>query len=124
MKNTKKCPKCQSSDIVKIKGYWNFSQYNKPNNAIPASYGKTPVLVNRYLCRSCGFSEEWINQGDIKNFVEGNNCFDRYSKEFHDERPTTHSWLIFILKSWVFWVILILLLLPFFLENILRIFLG
>ena len=98
MKNTKKCPKCQSSDIVKIKGYWNFSQYNKPNNAIPASYGKTPVLVNRYLCRSCGFSEEWINQGDIKNFVEGKNSFDRYSKEFHDEQPTTHSLWFFILR--------------------------
>ena len=98
MKNTKKCPKCQSSDIVKIKGYWTFSHYNSPDNAIPASYGKTPVLVNRYLCRSCGFSEEWINQGDIKNFVEGKNCFDRYSKEFHDESPTTRSKWVLILK--------------------------
>ena len=97
MKYTKKCPKCQSSDIVKIKGYWSFSQYDKPKNAIHASYRKTPVLVNRYLCRSCGFSEEWINQGDIKNFVEGKNCFDRYSKEFHDEQPTANSFGFFIL---------------------------
>ena len=98
MKNTKKCPKCQSSDIVKIKGYWNFSQYNKPNNAIPASYGKTPVLVNRYLCRSCGFSEEWINQEDIIRLARDKKSFNRNSVEFYDEKSTTHPMSYIILK--------------------------
>ena len=94
MKNTKKCPKCQSSDIVKIKG--ECGPYGRGNNI--AISGRTPVLVTRYLCCSCGFSEEWINQGDIKNFVEGKNGFDRYSKEFHDDQPTTHPMSYIILK--------------------------
>lgn len=42
MKNTKKCPKCQSSDIVKIKG--ECGPYGRGNNI--AISGRTPVLVN------------------------------------------------------------------------------
>ncbi len=63
MKNTKICPKCRSNDIIMIKGY--SGAYGAGNN-IPTgliSYSYAPV--NRYLCCSCGYSEEWVNTEDI-----------------------------------------------------------
>lgn len=86
MKNTKKCPKCQSSDIVKIKG--ECGPYGGGNNI--AISGRTPVLVNRYLCCSCGYSEEWINQEDIIRLARDKKSFNRNSVEFYDEKSTTH----------------------------------
>ena len=94
MKNTKKCPKCQSSDIVKIKG--ECGPYGRGNNI--AISGRTPVLVNRYLCCSCGFSEEWINQEDIIRLARDKKSFNRNSVEFYDEKSTTHPMSYIILK--------------------------
>ena len=58
MKNSNKCPKCQSREIVKIPpagagntvrlGIWNI-------NGIP---------VTRYLCGSCGYIEQWIDAAE------------------------------------------------------------
>ncbi len=64
MKNTRICPKCNSNDILTIPG--TSGAYGTGNN-IPA--GKTVfsyVLVNRYLCCSCGYSEEWIDKEDME----------------------------------------------------------
>ncbi len=60
MKNSKKCPKCQSTDIVRVPG-----MAMQGGNNIPA--GLTwfnAVKVARYLCASCGFSEEWVDSAD------------------------------------------------------------
>jgi ribosomal protein S27AE len=60
MRNAKPCPKCQSSDIVRIPG--EIRGYGAGNN-IPT--GRivlgSAVKVTRYLCGACGFSEEWID---------------------------------------------------------------
>ena len=60
MKNSKMCPKCQSTDIICVPG--NATGTGAGNNII---VGNTLflkfVLVTRYLCGSCGFSEEWID---------------------------------------------------------------
>lgn len=66
MKTTHICPKCNSTDILRIEG--NVQAYGVGNN-IQVGLLKNPVLVNRYLCCSCGFSEEWIDlyQEDIEN---------------------------------------------------------
>jgi hypothetical protein len=51
MRNTKACPKCKSHDIV----------------VIPSSVGAyvgavIPMIrVSHYLCGSCGFIEEWVD---------------------------------------------------------------
>ena len=63
MKHSKICPKCGSHEILRIKG--QNGAYGAGNN-IPA--GMTifsSVLVHRYLCCQCGYSEEWIDKEDI-----------------------------------------------------------
>jgi hypothetical protein len=59
MRNSKTCPKCKATDIVRIPGV--VGGYGAGNNV---SVGRTifsAVKVTRYLCASCGFSEEWID---------------------------------------------------------------
>jgi len=104
MKNTKKCPKCQSSDIVKIKGECGYGTVNSI-----AISGRTPVLVSRYLCCSCGYSEEWINKEDIIRLARDKKSFNRYSKEFHDDQPTTHPMSYIILQITAIMVITLIL---------------
>ena len=50
------CPKCDSSDILRIKGGSAWTGYQ---NFIRASSIKM-IPVTRYLCGNCGFSEEWV----------------------------------------------------------------
>lgn len=57
MKNTHSCPKCDSYDILRIKGGSTWSGYQ---NFVRASSIKM-IPVTRYLCGSCGFSEEWVD---------------------------------------------------------------
>ena len=60
MKNTQRCPKCESSDIMRI-----------PHCS--GNYGAGPcvqlglfsfVEVTRYLCGNCGFIESWVDDPD------------------------------------------------------------
>jgi transposase-like protein len=61
MRNSKNCPKCGATDIVRIPisrggGYnWIFLGMWGAVNA---------VGVTRYLCASCGYIEEWIDSAD------------------------------------------------------------
>src|SRR5439155_974335 len=50
MKTTKKCSKCGSSDILRIPGPQPFGGF------------WTAVKVSRYVCASCGFIEDWIDE--------------------------------------------------------------
>ena len=63
MKNTHSCPKCNSTDIIKIEG--KAGAYGVGNNIQVGLTNFSAVLVNRYLCCSCGYSEEWIDKDDI-----------------------------------------------------------
>lgn len=61
MKNTKTCPKCQSTNIVRF-------------DALPISQGGEYILtgpfstvdVHKYICCACGYVEEWIGAGDLE----------------------------------------------------------
>lgn len=68
MKNTKICPKCKSDNIVRFDGYngTNFSGNSLKVGIIPQS----TVNVNRYVCCSCGFTEEWIDMEDMDMIVK------------------------------------------------------
>lgn len=72
MKNTNKCPKCGSSDIIKILGH--AGAYGSGNNIMVGMTIKSAVPVDRYLCADCGYSEEWV---DIDNI-------DKIKKKFKD----------------------------------------
>ena len=59
MKNTKSCPKCGSTDIVRIPD--NPNRHASGNNIYTSTYtlfGKIPVI--RYVCCSCGYAENWV----------------------------------------------------------------
>ncbi|MHB8077108.1 hypothetical protein [Desulfosporosinus fructosivorans] len=65
MKTNGKCTKCNSNDIVKIPG--RAGAYASGNNIMTGMTTFSAVLVTRYLCCSCGYSEEWIdNKRDIE----------------------------------------------------------
>ena len=59
MRRSKTCPKCQSSDIVRIPGA--ASAFGSGNNIMVGGTIFSAVKVSRYLCASCGFAEEWID---------------------------------------------------------------
>ncbi len=63
MKNMNSCPKCQSRDILNIPG--NAGAYGSGNNIQVGWSNFSAVLVNRYICCNCGYSEEWIDEKDI-----------------------------------------------------------
>ncbi len=62
MKNTKICPKCNGSDILIVDGY--AGAYGSGNNIMTGATIFSAVKVNRYVCCSCGYTEEWINKED------------------------------------------------------------
>ena len=62
MRNSKLCPKCQSTDIVRIPG--DIRGYGVGNNIRVGWTIFSAVKVTRYLCASCGFSEEWVDSAD------------------------------------------------------------
>lgn len=56
MKYKKICPKCSSTDIIMIPG--NTGAYGSGNNIQIGLTSFSAVLVHRYLCCNCGYSEE------------------------------------------------------------------
>jgi predicted nucleic-acid-binding Zn-ribbon protein len=69
MKNTGQCPKCESKELLRIEG--QAGAHGAGNN-IPVGWTIfSSVKVTRFLCTSCGFSEEWIeSRDDIAKLVE------------------------------------------------------
>lgn len=59
MRNTHSCPKCRSTVILQIPG--KAGGYGAGNNIPVGRSIFSAVLVTRYLCASCGFSEEWVD---------------------------------------------------------------
>lgn len=60
MKNSGICPKCKGNDILSIRGEAGALG---SGNVIQA--GWFGVLVHRYVCCDCGYSEEWVDTKDI-----------------------------------------------------------
>lgn len=69
MKNTGRCAKCGHAEILRIEG--QTGAYGSGNN-IPVGWTVlSAIAVTRFLCTSCGYSEEWIESpGDIAKLVE------------------------------------------------------
>lgn len=68
MKNKHICPKCSSRDILFIKG--KAGAYGSGNNIPVGMTIFSAVLVHRYVCCSCGYSEEWIDKEDIPTLLD------------------------------------------------------
>lgn len=67
MKNSRTCPKCNSNNIVRIGGY--TGAYGSGNNIMTGYSIFSAVNVNRYICCSCGYTEEWIDKEDMDKVV-------------------------------------------------------
>lgn len=68
MKHSRRCPKCQHTDILRIDGH--AGAYGVGNNIMVGATIFSAVPVNRYVCCSCGYSEEWIDKKDIPKLAK------------------------------------------------------
>lgn len=74
MKHSKKCPKCLGENILKIETPPMKYRYSAQ---IPVGITVfSAVSVPRYICCTCGYSEEWINEEDIPTLL------DKYPRYF------------------------------------------
>lgn len=64
MKHSRTCPKCGNTDIILVPG--SSKAYGAGNNIQLGMTIFSAVLVDRYVCGYCGYSEEWIDRGDIE----------------------------------------------------------
>ena len=63
MKDTKRCPKCDSDDVLRLQG--ERQGYGAGNNIRIGLFGV--VLPTKYLCCACGYIEEWVDdKSDIQ----------------------------------------------------------
>ena len=62
MQKSKSYPKCRSNEIIRIPG--EARAFGAGNNIIVGASIFSAVKVTRYLCASCGFSEQWIETAD------------------------------------------------------------
>jgi len=62
MKNTKKCSKCGSTDIIHIPGH--VGPLGTGNNIPVGITNFSTVELSRFLCENRGFSEEWVIDND------------------------------------------------------------
>ncbi len=78
MKNTGACTKCGSHDLLRIPGH--IGHGGSGNNIQVGWTIFSAVKVTRFLCGSCGFSEEWIETPED---------IERVRKKFGERGPNS-----------------------------------
>lgn len=72
MKQTQKCSKCDSNDVIFVRA---MTMGYGSGNFIPIGFSIwSAVPVDRYVCAECGLVEEWIDKAYIQKLR------DRYSE--------------------------------------------
>jgi predicted nucleic-acid-binding Zn-ribbon protein len=61
MKQTNICPKCQSTDVTRIKAFKGTSNSSMIQLT---KWGTHFAYFDRYLCLNCGFTEEYVRLDD------------------------------------------------------------
>lgn len=59
MKDSRICPKCGSTEIIKVPG--SEGEHGEGNNIQIDLNNFSSIPVDRYICCSCGYSEEWMD---------------------------------------------------------------
>jgi len=94
MKNSQRCPKCDSKEIIRISGtshpniHYNRGNYIRKGHLLAED--RVFVYVTRYVCGKCGFTEEWIDeQKDIQKIREhiGGYAIEKNTHEEMDKIP-------------------------------------
>ena len=73
MKNTGTCPKCKGKSLIFIPGAAGV--YGAGNNIMTGKTILSAVPVNRYVCQTCGYSEEWVDLENLPKLIK------RYAKD-------------------------------------------
>ena len=60
MRTTSTCPKCNSTDVISVKG----NKLNQNHRISLDNWGLKYVVIDRYLCVRCGYTEEWLQMDD------------------------------------------------------------
>ena len=69
MKHTGKCPKCESAKLICVPGH--TGSFGSGNNVRVGVVKWFTIPVARYVCASCGYSEEWIEApSDVRKLQE------------------------------------------------------
>ena len=63
MKQSKTCPKCSSTEILRVEG--KVLAHGAGNNIMLGKTIFSSIPVPRYVCCRCGYAEEWIDSGDL-----------------------------------------------------------
>ena len=58
MKNTKRCPKCGSTDLIRVPD--DAHRYLANSICITRFAWVKRIPVARYVCQSCGYVEDWV----------------------------------------------------------------
>lgn len=62
MKNSNKCPKCNSSEI-----YSDESFGNRGGRSAIGISNWSRIFVTAYVCTNCGLVEEYVDKRDLEN---------------------------------------------------------
>ncbi len=63
MKKSSRCPKCEGADILFVPG--TTGAYGTGNNIMTGATIFSAIPVDRYVCMTCGYTEEWIRTEDL-----------------------------------------------------------
>ena len=69
MKKTNVCPKCGGTDIVKVPGTASGSG-RYCYNEVPLGLLMVAAPVDRFICCTCGYSEEWLRKSNLDDIRE------------------------------------------------------
>ena len=62
------CVKCGSRDLLRIRG--TVGPYGVGNNIMAGRTVFSAIPVHRYVCCTCGFTEEWVDEKDLAELKE------------------------------------------------------
>jgi hypothetical protein len=65
MRNTRKCPKCNATEIVITTG----AGVSPINSIVPGATYFSAVPCDKYICLKCGYVEQWIHDDDGLNDI-------------------------------------------------------
>lgn len=68
MKQSKQCPKCGGTDILRVEGH--VGSYGAGNNLMMGMTNFSAIAVPRYVCCDCGYAEEWVDSRDLYQLRE------------------------------------------------------
>ena len=79
MKYSAHCPKCSSVDLIMIEG----NGMNQNQIVSLTKWGTSSAIIDRYICGSCGYTEEYVKMTDkFEKWVAKNRRKGNFGSDF------------------------------------------